>query len=264
MSSLTSLQVNQSYQGLIKLADSTSGVTSSLQSVQDGLGNDLPFKVSSGVFITNVSMSYPQYGVGSYFGTGFLGTAGASAAGQQNVLVAIPFYDRGELSYSAISYSLITATTTTDVVNVSFYSSQYIDGIGICPKDVIKSGLTWTTSTPGVKTDTIAGDLSFSGNGPGIYWAVFKIDNGNVTPSVRYATTSTYSDNLVSSIVESLGFVANSGGAYIAAWENNATSASATVVYNTTSYPNPFTAVDAGNTINLNVSRFGFVLHTRK
>ena len=47
MGQLTNQYVSQSYQGLLKLADSTTGVTATLQSVQDGLGNNIPIKVSS-------------------------------------------------------------------------------------------------------------------------------------------------------------------------------------------------------------------------
>jgi hypothetical protein len=46
MGQLTNLFVSESYQGLIKLTDSTTGVTSTLQNVTDGLGNNLPIQVS--------------------------------------------------------------------------------------------------------------------------------------------------------------------------------------------------------------------------
>ena len=46
MSNLSNLQINQSFQGLLKLADSTTGITQSLQSVQDGLGNNTGIKLA--------------------------------------------------------------------------------------------------------------------------------------------------------------------------------------------------------------------------
>lgn len=53
MGQLTNLYVSESYQGLIKLTDSTSGVTGTLQYIQDGLGNRLPMQMStSSVSIT--------------------------------------------------------------------------------------------------------------------------------------------------------------------------------------------------------------------
>jgi hypothetical protein len=47
MGQLTNLYVSQSYQGLIKLANSTTGVTGTLQYTQDGLGNNLPLQIST-------------------------------------------------------------------------------------------------------------------------------------------------------------------------------------------------------------------------
>ena len=47
MGQLTNLYVSESYQGLIKLANSTTGVTSTLQYTQDGLGNNLPLQIST-------------------------------------------------------------------------------------------------------------------------------------------------------------------------------------------------------------------------
>ena len=41
MSTLFGNNISQTYQGLIKLADSTTGVTSTTQSFQDGLGNNI-------------------------------------------------------------------------------------------------------------------------------------------------------------------------------------------------------------------------------
>ena len=53
MGQLTNLYVSQSYQGLLKLQDSTTGVTGTLQYVQDGLGNNLPMLAStSSIVIT--------------------------------------------------------------------------------------------------------------------------------------------------------------------------------------------------------------------
>ena len=62
MGQLTNLYVSQSYQGLLKLADSTTGVTSTLQSVQDGLGNNIPIKVSN----TTVQITGSLIGTASY------------------------------------------------------------------------------------------------------------------------------------------------------------------------------------------------------
>jgi hypothetical protein len=56
MSSLFGNNISQTYQGLIKLADSTTGVTSTTQSLQDGLGNNIPIQVSNNT--VNISGSF--------------------------------------------------------------------------------------------------------------------------------------------------------------------------------------------------------------
>ena len=48
MSALTGNQIKDTYQGLLKLADSTTGITSSFQAVQDGLGNDTGLRIATG------------------------------------------------------------------------------------------------------------------------------------------------------------------------------------------------------------------------
>ncbi len=61
MGQLTNLYVSQSYQGLLKLANSTTGVTGTLQYVQDGVGNNIPMLVST----SSVVISGSFYGDGS-------------------------------------------------------------------------------------------------------------------------------------------------------------------------------------------------------
>ena len=61
MGQLTNLYVSESYQGLLKLTDSTTGLTPTLQTVQDGLGGNSPLQISqtqvniSGTFTINGS-----------------------------------------------------------------------------------------------------------------------------------------------------------------------------------------------------------------
>ena len=56
MGNLTNKYVKDTYDGLIKLQDETSGVKATLQPLQDGLGNDLPAQVSSTEFIITGSL----------------------------------------------------------------------------------------------------------------------------------------------------------------------------------------------------------------
>ncbi len=57
MGQLTNQYVSQSFQGLLKLEDSTTGVTGTLQYVQDGVGNNLPIQVSTSSVVITGSFS---------------------------------------------------------------------------------------------------------------------------------------------------------------------------------------------------------------
>jgi hypothetical protein len=91
MSTLYGNNISQTYQGLIKLSNSTTGVTSVTQSLQDGLGNNIPIQVSqtqvniSGSFyINNVPITNGTNGTSGTSGaagsSGSSGTSGASGS----------------------------------------------------------------------------------------------------------------------------------------------------------------------------------------
>ena len=77
---LNNLYVSSSYQGLLKMTDSTNGVTNTLQTVQTGDGSDTPLQVS----LTEVNIS------GSFFVNGLpvlgstSGTSGTSGSSGSN------------------------------------------------------------------------------------------------------------------------------------------------------------------------------------
>ena len=96
MGQLTNLYVSESYQGLLKLANSTTGVTGTLQYVQDGLGNNIPMLVStSSVVIT-----------GSFRGDGS-GLTGITANVDSSSLVTTS-------SFNAFTSSMNSFTTSID------------------------------------------------------------------------------------------------------------------------------------------------------
>ena len=74
MGALTNLYVSQSYQGLIKLEDSTQGGSGTLQNVQDGLGNNLALQIST----TEVNVTGSLFVNGVPVSTGSAGTSGTS------------------------------------------------------------------------------------------------------------------------------------------------------------------------------------------
>jgi hypothetical protein len=209
MSSLTSTQINNTYPGLLKLEDSTSGLTNSFQTIQDGLGNNLPLKVKDGQ-IQGQNLFSLGYFVFDYEGAGFSTGAATTVAGAQNNLSYTAFYNSGINSFSAITYRVNTATSNGDVVSLAFYTAQFISGLGLQPKDLVMSGISLNSTSTGTTTTALPATLSFSGLGSGIYFAVQKITpvaTGN-TPTVRYNSPPTGNQSFL--MAQQQGFVLNS------------------------------------------------------
>jgi hypothetical protein len=189
MANLSGQTIQSTYPGLLNLATATTGITSTYQQIQDGLGNNTNTRIStSGIISPNVAgvnNVKPDYG-----GNGFNIAASAQApvANTQNRTIFIPFYDAGLNSYSAITYNVASATTTTDVVTCAFYTLQVVPGYGVAPGTLIQSGITLTSNSTGIKTTTLPSTLSFSGTGGGYYIFAMIISNSGVTPTIRYTT----------------------------------------------------------------------------
>ena len=185
MSSLFNTQINQTYQGLLKLSDSTTGITSTLQAVEDGLGNNTGLRISTTQLEAPNLVSYVPLKA-RYYGAGFNNANTTQfAAGTQGIILATAFQDGGEYSYSAITFNTTTQTSTSDTVEFALYTSQMINPYGLFPHTPIISGITADTTTTGLKTFVFPSPISFSGYGGGIYFCVFKISNGGVQPTWR-------------------------------------------------------------------------------
>jgi len=185
MSTLTGQQIQNSYQGLLKLADSTTGITQNFQSIQDGLGNDTGITIAEDYLAApNIFNLLPLKN--DYFGVGFNTQGVAPVAGTQNTVISEYFYDQGQYSYSAITYYVHTLSTI-DTVDVAFYTAQSFEGLGIVPHQLVQSGITLDVSSTGVKTTTLPSSLSFSGYGGALYFMCMKISNSGVTPTVRFS-----------------------------------------------------------------------------
>ena len=189
MATLSGQSISDTYDGLLKLEDSTTGITSTYQQIQDGLGNNTNTRISS-VGIQSPTIVGMNNLKPDYCGNGFQSGAGtANTALTQNKVLYCPFYDTGNYAFSAISYSIGTLSTTSDVVSMAFYTMQQVPIIGASPKDLIMSGITLESvspSTTGVKTTTLPSTLSFSGTGGGFYMAAFYVSNSGTTPTIRY------------------------------------------------------------------------------
>ncbi len=189
MSNLTGQQINQTYDGLLNLQDSTTGITNSFQSIQDGLGNNTGLRIKqNGLFGAGIT-SYNAFQA-QFFGNGYSIAAGTQyGSGIQNTIIATPFYDNGSFSYSAITTYTVTATSTSDTIEYAIYSAQMINPFGLYPYQQIMSGMTASTTSVGAKTFVLPSTLSFSGTGAGIYFLVYKVSNAGVQPTYRPAAT---------------------------------------------------------------------------
>jgi hypothetical protein len=197
MANLSGQTIQSTFPGLLNLATATTGITSTYQQIQDGLGNNTNTRISTqGILSPNLpslNNLKPDFG-----GSGF-GTAGVTpVASTQNRTLYQLFYDTGLYSYSAITYNVSTATTSSDVVTVAFYSLQLVPTVGIAPKDLIMSGITLISNSTGLKTTTLPSTLSFSGTGGGYYIMAVIITNGGVTPTIRYTNNNGFNSQTTS------------------------------------------------------------------
>lgn len=207
MANLSGQTIQSTYPGLLNLNTATTGITSTAQAITDGYGNDTGLRIKtnslSGPNLYNLNSQF----VFDYGGTGFGAGAAANPANSNNRLVYNVFYDTGFNAYSAVTYNLQTLTSTSDVVNMSFYTAQYVPNFGIAPKDLIVSGITLTsTGSTGVKTTALASNLSFSGTGAGYYICAWVTTTAGV-PTVRY--TNRVTSVGVFSGFETVGFTLN-------------------------------------------------------
>lgn len=209
MSNFTGQQIKDTYYGVLNLQNSTTGITSTYQQIQDGLGNNTNTRIStSGILSPNLpSLNNLKP---DFMGLGFTTTGVAPVANTQNRTLYQIFYDPGIYSYSAISYNVVTATTSSDVVTCAFYSLQQVPGTGVAPRDLIMSGITLVSNLTGVRTTTLPSTLSFSGTGGGYYVIAYIISNSNVTPTIRYGNSLIGTQN--QSYATSLGLYTNNAG----------------------------------------------------
>lgn len=262
MSSLSTSQINQSYQGLLKLADSTTGITSSLQSVQDGLGNDTGLKIAENRLEGGNLFNVYRAGIAQYFGIGLSTSPTTPGVGAQNVLTTNIFYDNGAVSYSAFTVNCSTLEAGTSV-DIAFYNSQYLETYGYVPYQKISTEVNIVTTSTGLKVGTFASPLSFSGTGAGYYWAVIRYNTAG-TPALRLQGAAITGVNATAGIPINAGFVFNvAGTTALSAYQTNLTVASAVGgVYNTASFPATWTSTQLSQITAVTPGQIGFLLHT--
>lgn len=262
MSALTGNQIKDTYQGLLKLADSSTGITSSFQAVQDGLGNDTGLRIATGQLESDNIPSLVAL-KSRYYGNGFQPNGNQFPAGTQNIILANPFYDNGNYSYSAFTTFTFTTTTTSDTVELAIYTSQMINPFGLYPSEPIISGITADTTTTGQKTFVFPTPISMSGYGAGLYWLVFKISNGGAQPTYRPGQASVLYPALLTGAIYGVN-QAIAANTFQSQPRGNNANGTLYIFTGATSFGNPFgtniaslqsSATTTGNP-------FGFILHT--
>ena len=263
MANLTNQQIKDTYPGLLNLNVATTGVTSTPQQITDGLGNNTNVRIATNfltapnIFPMNGSNNY----VPDYMGTGFANSAVAPTANTQNKLNAALFYDSGKYDFSAITYWVGSATTTSDVVDVAFYTTQYLNGTGVVPYQLIQSGITLNTSSAGtMQTTTLPSTLSFSAYGGGFFYYVVKITNSGVTPTIRYGASSSATATWPAFTGPILGLTIDRQGTNIGPGIGVNGFLPRYVLNTATSFQQTFTASDCGINGSVTPVNWGFAL----
>lgn len=264
MSSLTNTQINNTYPSLLKLSNSTTGITTTLQSVEDGLGGDTGLKIKEDYIGGSSLIPFPKQDTTTMaYGLGVNNSGLAFPAGSHNVLLGQIFYDRGNITYSAITYAIGTVSSTSDVAEIGIYSSQ-VTPSGIMWKDrltsITLSGSEMTTL--GIAKKTLPSNLTLEEGG--LYYIVYTVTNPTVvTPTVRFG--SHFMGNVITQFASMLaGFVTNTLGTVMPSLQKLGVNTGSGSVVTTISGPLSSTYVPAtfvGTTSTTSAPTFGFVLH---
>lgn len=188
MATLSGNTIQSTYQGLLKLADSTTGITNTIQTVQDGLGNDVGgVEVNDETFKTTSNYYQPffkmTYGGGS-------GISNGNFTPGTNVITSITrrftgyYYDLGVNSYSAMTFVVNTLGAGTEVYNFAVYDAKLHPTFGLVPNNRLTDVYNIPSTSPlGLLTIPFNSPLKFDG---GVYFVMFQTwGAGNTTGTFR-------------------------------------------------------------------------------
>jgi hypothetical protein len=266
MSSLTGQQINQSYQGLLKLTDSTTGITAGHQSITDGEGNDTGIRIGENFFQPPYGISHYELEPNDYYGTG-VGASQVSVTGSQPNSTTIEwFYDRGIESYSAVTFNMWTQADANEELRYAFYKLGYLPNYGYVATEKVSPTYTFTGITlgAGFREHILDSPLSFSGTGPGLYAFahVYYTPDGSFTG--RFTAQAYLSTNFVTVLTPNLGFIRNSLDNAAPTWlQSNATTAVSNYILSGSSLPSSFISTNYPPTSFVS-TQAGFLLNTIK
>ena len=200
MGQLTNLYVSQSYQGLLKMTDSTNGLTNTLQTVQTGDGDNSPLQMS--LTEVNISGSLTVNGQPISVNTGSLVTTSSFNAYTSSVNTHLAGLDvetgslQNQINGLATTGSLSGYTTLTTFNN-------YTSSNDIRVNDLIsKTGSYVTETESGSFVTNVVGNLVIDEN-------QFTVTKGDGTTStvtinnVNNSVSSSYSFNAVTASIAS-------------------------------------------------------------
>jgi hypothetical protein len=214
MGTLSGQTIQNTYDGLLKLEDSTNPITSSPQFIQDGLGNNTNMKIGTNIFSSSNTVPMGGEWIPEFVGPGYRITATAWNADTQNKILYYPFYDAGQFAYSAMTVSINSVSNNGTSLDLAFYDTQYIPGLGIAPKDLVLSGISIASSVSGLTTVTFASNMSYSGTGGGFKCAVLKLSNSGATPNFNITQDRQFSNNTFG-YSQTTGYVTNTSTARV-------------------------------------------------
>jgi hypothetical protein len=177
MATLSGNTISDTYDGLLKLQDSSLPISSGMTQITDGLGNPTGLRLSDTEAQIFNGFTFKTYGLPKYVGMGFSNSSSFSSNFSQRT-TSQPVLLRGELSYSGITYRMITPTSSNDTISFSLYEADYDDSVGVYPKTRVVNNLPLilTGSTSNI---SIPFGFNISVSESSIYFILLTGDNGN-------------------------------------------------------------------------------------
>lgn len=266
MASLSGNSISNTYEGLLKLEDSTSGITTNLQNITDGLGNPTGLKIGENYFQSNIGIHHYPLEPNTFYGNGFANFSQAVAGTQPNNSSVGFFYDRGIESYSAITFNISVALQPDEELNFAFYKLGFIESEGYVPTERVSNILTYTGTSTGLQTLLLNTNLSFTGTGAGVYGFVYVYKTG-VNPGYtgRFGRADLNLTTINGSFGFNFGFVINSLNNAAPMFFKTLTTSAVTGGFLLTgdTLPTTYTSANYPQILNLATS-VGFILHTIK
>jgi hypothetical protein len=272
MATLSGNTIQSTYQGLLKLNNSTSGITSSFQDITDGLGNPTGMQLKEDNLLTPNHLFQPSYKF-KYYGPGWGGTNYTPSTTSVADIFRTQFsyyYDPGLHSYSGMSVYLNTSSGVNDeYYKFAIYDTQFDPEIGILPynrlTDVIFLDVSGST---GVQYIPFTTPVSIPA---GFYFVVSQVFN-NTTPAAlpvsRYrvgnSQTGVFATQQIMGITNWYQSLFD-GDRYFNPFGTISSTTNSFPIFQNVGFPSQYTIPDLTTgriSAAASSSNFGFILHT--